>query len=385
MTLTIKQKNYTEYLENINYKVSFSEDKIIFTCPENHENKLTLNSFGNLKSKKNKFSMWCVECNKVEENEIFKNEIQEVSIHTILKVHNCKQIDFICGSCKIEGTSNKQSLIKSKSCGKCHNSLQRKDFEILKKEIEKMGFILVTKQYEYTNNKNITVLCICKNEWKCSLNDLNRGRKCMACKTERTYETNNIKYGCDNVFQNEKIKELSKQTLQQNHGVDYPQQSAKIREKTTETSLQRYGFKRAFCLPEVYEKIQNTHFEKYGVKFPLQSKIIQEKIDETFLSLCGKKRPFGTEYHEQIILKKYGNTIFVCTEYFKEQMMEKYGSEFFINSDECKKQMMEKYGSEFFINSDECKKQMMEKYGVEHAMQSDELFSKIFKNVKKFI
>ena len=55
MTLTIKQKNYTEYLENINYKVSFSEDKIIFTCPENHENTLTLNSFGNLKSKKTNF------------------------------------------------------------------------------------------------------------------------------------------------------------------------------------------------------------------------------------------------------------------------------------------------------------------------------------------
>jgi len=303
----------------------------------------------------------CVECNKIEENNIFKNEIQELSIHTILKVHNGKQIDFICGSCNIEGTSNKQSLIKSKSCGKCHNSLQRKDYEILKKEIENMGFTLVTKQYEYTNNKNITVLCICKNEWKCSLNDLSRGRKCMACKTERTYETNNIKYGCDNVFQNEKIKEISKQTLQQNFGVDYPQQSAKIREKTTETSLQRYGVKRAFCLPEVYEKIQNTHFEKYGVRFPLQSKIIQEKIDETFLSLCGKKRPFGTEYHEQIILKKYGNTIFVCTEYFKEQMMEKYGSE-------------------YFINSDEFKEQMIETYGFEHAMYSDQLFKKMIKN-----
>ena len=261
MTLTIKQKNYTEYLENINYKVSFSEDKIIFTCPEKHENTLTLNSFGNLKSKKNKFSM-CVECNKVEENNIFKNEIQELSIHTILKVHNGKQIDFICGSCNIEGTSNKQSLIKSKSCGKCHNSLQRKDYEILKKEIENMGFTLVTKQYEYTNNKNITVLCICKNEWKCSLNDLSRGRKCMACKTERTYETNNIKYGCDNVFQNEKIKELSKQTLQQNHGVDYPQQSAAIREKTTETSLQRYGVKRAFCLPEDFHYNQNLFKKK---------------------------------------------------------------------------------------------------------------------------
>lgn len=58
-----KQDNYTKYLNTLNYTVSFSEDRIIFHCPENHMNDLTLTSFANLKAKANKNnSSLCVEC-----------------------------------------------------------------------------------------------------------------------------------------------------------------------------------------------------------------------------------------------------------------------------------------------------------------------------------
>ena len=169
---------------------------------------------------------------------------------------------------------------------------------------------------------------------------MKRGRNCLKCKTEKTYKTNQDIYGVNNVFENLQIQEKSRQTNLKNHGVEYAQQSAEIREKTTATSLERYGYDRAFCKPEVYDKIKKTCLERYGVEYPLQSKLIQDKIDETFLKICGQKRPFGTNYHAQIILKKYGNVKYVCTEHFKNTMMEKYGVEHALQNEDLFRKMI---------------------------------------------
>jgi hypothetical protein len=417
MSLTSKQENYKNYLTTHNYTVEFSENTITFCCENNpeHINNLTLSSFANSKAKFKIPKDLCKFCRSEEENNKNIIDLQSKTKHKILKYVNRHDIEYQCFICNSIRKSNKQSLLSSSNCIKCLNIKNRKDYDTLKSEVEKEGFSLITTSDDYTNNKNICVVCKCGNEWNCSLNDLKRGRNCVNCKTEKTYSTNNILYGVDNVFQNEDVKKKSKETCIKNHGVEFAQQSETVREKTTKTSMEKYGYKRAFCKPGVYKKIKATCLEKYGCEFPLQSKFIREKINNTFISLCGQKRPFGTEYYANIILEKYGNTIFVCTEHFKnvmlekygsefyvnseeckKQMMEKYGSEFFINSEECKKQMMEKYGSEFFINSEhskkqmlekygseffinseECKKQMMEKYGVEHALQNDKLFSKM--------
>ena len=356
-----KQQNYTKYLNTLNYTVSFSDDRIIFYCPENHINDLTLTSFANLKAKSNKNNLsLCVECRNQLKNIQDLNDLQSKSKHKIISYTDKDTVSFECCNCQTIGQSTKASLLVSNYCKKCSGSQFRKDFDDLQQEVKDCGLTLLTLKKDYTDNKHISVLCDCGNEWNCSLNDAKRNRKCMNCRTERTYATNNIKYGVNNVFENEDIKKKCVATCLKNNGVEYAQQSQEIREKTTNTCLEKYGYKRAFCDPTVYEKIQDTCLEKYGVKFPLQSHTIQEKINETFLSICGKTRPFGTEYHNKIILEKYGNTIFVCSDYFKEQMMEKYGSE-------------------YFVHCEEYKKQMMEKYGVEHALQNAELFSKMLK------
>ena len=365
MALTNKQKIYKEYLTHNNFSVEFSDDgkKIIFICQEKHENILTMNSFTNLKSNflSDNYSSLCKGCRKLHQQQKDTADLQKNSKHKIIFYHDKNTIDFECMTCKSIGVSTKLTLIKSSFCKKCSNSQTRKNYEELQKEISDLGFRIITIEKDYKDNKNIEVFCKCNSIWKCSLNDLKRGRLCSKCKINRTQSTNLLKYGCENVFQNESIKKKSVGTCLKNHGVKYPQQSPDVRLKTTQTSLELYGHIRAFCKPEVYIKIQDTCMKKYGVKYPLQSPIIQSKIDQTFLLLCGKTRPFGTYYHNQIILKKYGNTIFVCTDY-------------------CKDKMREKYGSEFFINSDECKKQMLEKYGCEYALQNNELFHKMLKS-----
>ena len=323
------------------------------------------------KANKNNSSL-CVGCRNQLQNIQDLNDLQAKSKHKIISYTNKNVVSFECCNCQTIGQSSKASLLVSNYCKKCSGSQFRKDFDDLQQEVKECGLTLLTLKKDYTDNKHISVLCDCGNKWNCSLNDIKRNRKCMNCRTERTYATNNIKYGVNNVFENEDIKKKCVATCLKNNGVEYAQQSEEIREKTTNTCLEKYGYKRAFCEPKVYEKIQDTCLEKYGVKFPLQSAMIQEKINETFLSICGKTRPFGTEYHNKIILEKYGNTIFVCSDYFKEQMMEKYGSEYFVTSEECKKQMVEKYGSEYFVTSEECKKQMMQKYGSEYFVTSEE-------------
>ena len=344
MSLTMKQKNYKEYLISNEYSVYFSEDnkKIIFGCKYDttHINELTLTSFGNAKCKFTNPKDMCKFCRKNDDNEKIIKEFQLQTKHKIIGYVDKAKVTFKCFYCDTEHVSSKRTLMSNLNCVSC-SAHGKKDYDTLIKEVEEFSFKLITKKDEYKSNKDILVLCPCNNEWKCSLADLKRGRKCLKCKTERTYETNNIVYGCDNVFQNEVIKKKSRETCLKNHGVEYAQQSSKVREKTTITCLEKYGYVRSFCKPEVYEKIKEGFFKKYGVEYPLQSSIIQEKIDKTFIKLCGKNRPIGTEYHSQIILEKYGNTIYVCTDHFKQTMIEKYGVEHALQNDEIFRKMIQ--------------------------------------------
>ena len=213
MSLTNKQTNYKEYLNNNNFSVKFSDDnkKIIFTCIENHENVLTLTSFANIKSKfSSKPSHLCTSCRKIYQQQKETLDLQQQSKHNIIFYHNKNKIDFQCINCKNIGVSTKPTLIISSFCIKCSSSQTRKKYPELQKEISDLGFILITLEKDYKDNKNILVKCKCNNLWKCSLNDIKRGRQCSNCKTSRTSSTNLLKYGTENVFQNDDIKKKSR-------------------------------------------------------------------------------------------------------------------------------------------------------------------------------
>ena len=85
------------------------------------------------------------------------------------------------------------------------------------------------------------------------------------------------KYGVDNVFQLNDVKEKIKETNLERYGVENPQQNKKIKEKTEATNLERYGFRNQFQCNLIKEKIKETNLERYGVEYPQQSKEIRSK------------------------------------------------------------------------------------------------------------
>jgi hypothetical protein len=168
-----KQENYKNYLTTLDYSVSFSEDnkRIIFICPKNHTNDLTLTTFSNLKSKtiKNNTSM-CTDCRIENKNIQDMISLQSQSKHKIVSYTSKHKIvsytskdiiSFECSNCHYIGKSNRGSLLKSSHCKNCNNSQFRKDYDEIIKEIKDFGLTLLTTKEEYKNNKSISVLCSC--------------------------------------------------------------------------------------------------------------------------------------------------------------------------------------------------------------------------------
>lgn len=98
------------------------------------------------------------------------------------------------------------------------------------------------------------------------------------------------RYGCENPYQSEIIKEKSKQTMLKKYGCENPLQSKEIQDKIKKTLLKKYGVtnpyqtaeaikrcKVAYSNPKVRLKIKETWLRKYGVDHPMKSIEVYEK------------------------------------------------------------------------------------------------------------
>ncbi len=117
-------------------------------------------------------------------------------------------------------------------------------------------------------------------------------------------ESNLKKYGVENVFQLEEVKQKSKDTLLkktgyehnsknpttikrrkkiwiEKYGVDHPWKSKDIREKSDTTKTTRYGTKHPMQNKDIKEKQRNTVFEKYNVLNVSKNDKIIEKITQS--------------------------------------------------------------------------------------------------------
>ncbi len=114
------------------------------------------------------------------------------------------------------------------------------------------------------------------------------------------------KYGVENLFQSEQIKNRIKQTWKNKYGVNHPNKSDIQKHKIKSTKKERYG-------DETYNNVnksQKTCLEKYGVTNPNKLKEIRDKIKKTSIEKYGVESFTQTkEYKEKTIktnLKKYG-------------------------------------------------------------------------------
>jgi hypothetical protein len=109
------------------------------------------------------------------------------------------------------------------------------------------------------------------------------------------------KYGIENVFQLESIKNKNKETNFKKYGVKYPSQSKEIREKSKQSWIKNLGVDHPSKSIKIKKRKIETCLANYGVKYPMQSNNIRRKSKIT----CFKK--YGVEnisQNENIKIKK---------------------------------------------------------------------------------
>lgn len=119
---------------------------------------------------------------------------------------------------------------------------------------------------------------------------------------------------------------LSKKHFKEKYGVDNPYQLDSVKEKIKNTNLERYGETNPLKVKEIKEKVISTHVERYGA-IGLASDVIKSKVLDT-LSKEGivnvSQREETKKTIKQNNLKKYGVEFYSQTEESKNRVYETY-------------------------------------------------------------
>ncbi len=206
------------------------------------------------------------------------------------------------------------------------------------------------------------------------------------CASRKIKDVNQSKYGVDNVFQLESIKDKIKESLIEKYGVEHPMYSDEVKDKMKNTNIERYGVDNYTKTSEYLEKTKKTNLEKYGVEFSLQSEEVRDKGKKTSLLRYGVEYPSQSKLIRNKVIRsnieRFGVKCNLQSEDSKNKIkstnLSRYGVEnpMYLDEtkDKIKKTNIERYGVDNYTKTDEylekSKKTNLEKYGVEYVTQS---------------
>ena len=108
---------------------------------------------------------------------------------------------------------------------------------------------------------------------------------CKKCKLKK----NNLeKWGVENVFQLDSVKEKSKKTNLEKWGVEFITQSKEIQKKIKENNLEKFGKEHHLQNEDILNKMINTNIERWGVQNISQSSETKEKKKQTYIKNWGE-------------------------------------------------------------------------------------------------
>jgi hypothetical protein len=199
-----------------------------FTCKlKNHINNLKHTSYVNKRSlfnKENKhLQEFCVHCvnEKDKENNVdqYKEQILEKTGHLLFSYDTkSRDAEYICGNCNEYSKTHMTNLLHHNlgNCSKCQHEKFRLSYDKLKQDVESHGFKLLTKQEQYTSNKQkLDVICKCGKEYKTYLVSIRQDKHCIDCKTEKCENTCMEKYNernvmhIDDIFHKSQINQIT--------------------------------------------------------------------------------------------------------------------------------------------------------------------------------
>lgn len=163
------------------------------------------------------------------------------------------------------------------------------------------------------------------------------------------------RYGVENVYQDTK---KMKSAYISKYGVDNPFKLEFVKEKIRQTNIERYGQLNPLKNKEILEKMKNTTIDRYG-GIGWASKDIREKAYKTGEKLYGDK--FNSKKTKETNLEKYG-----C-EYSSQDPKVK---------EKIKQTNIERYGVSCSFQAESVKEKIkqtcLKKYGVDHYNKTEE-------------
>lgn len=97
------------------------------------------------------------------------------------------------------------------------------------------------------------------------------------------------KWGVDNISKVESIKEKKRSTCQKNWGVEFISQSEEFKKESILENLEKWGVDHFFQTTEFKEKSKFTNLQKWGVDNPSKNPEISEKIKSTLTNTLNRK------------------------------------------------------------------------------------------------
>ena len=130
------------------------------------------------------------------------------------------------------------------------------------------------------------------------------------------------KFGCENVYQNELIKEKIKEVKKERYGNEYYNN----REQVYKTNLEKLGVKMPFQSKEILNKCKQSLKDKYGedINNPMDLDTVKEKIQNTCLQRYGVNWVTKTDWYlektRKTLMEKYGVDSYSKSKEWKEHI-----------------------------------------------------------------
>ncbi len=134
---------------------------------------------------------------------------------------------------------------------------------------------------------------------KCSTNSIKT--------REKTKQTCLRKYGTENVYQSEYIKNKIKKNNLKKYGIEYTQQLESTKEKYRKTCIDNYGVDNASKSKKILNKIKEKCLKNHGVECYWQVDQVKENINKIFLKKYGIKNPSQMRYKDKNIINILDN------------------------------------------------------------------------------
>ena len=162
---------------------------------------------------------------------------------------------------------------------------------------------------------------------------------------QKAKSTNLERYGVENVFQNENIKQKIKQSCLSKYGTDNYTKTDECKQKRKNTTLKKYGVENVFQNNEIKEKIKQKNQLKYGVENYSFTSEYKEKVKKTCLERYGvenyAKLSECKQKAEDTNLKKYGYPYHMQAPDYRSRLKDynqkKFGVDFYTQTVEYKK------------------------------------------------